>query len=246
MKTSTLASSLLPVLLGVTSSHTLAAVITFDFLDLVENQSSNISGRLGNGADYSGVPLATSYQYFDWENQGLDMRVSTQREDWEDPDGTYPSGDYFAAFAFLQPDFAGLGTCLVASCAQASELNYLDKALFSFSEVVEIVNIGFSVGEDDSNRPEDYEDYRAYDGTLRASGGPDGAMYSLMGSRFDWNGSLVGNHLEFYRPEGTGAFIESITVRTADVPEPPIWALMALGLLLGYSRRRRESTTNVR
>lgn len=236
MKIAAFASGLLPLLLiGLVPPQVMAAVITFDFLDLVESQSSTISGRLADGTDYSGAPLATSYEYFSWD-QGLVLTASAQHE-FVDPDGV--GIGFNPSFVYLQPGFAGLGTCETGNCSQGSSLNYSDKVLLNFSEVVEIINIEFSIGEDDSGIPPEEDDYRAYNTLLDALGGPSGAMSDIVGMGAGWNGSLFGNQLSFFHPEGTGSYIESITVRTADVPEPATWGLLMLGLLVGGASRYR-------
>jgi hypothetical protein len=235
MKNTTLARALGLALLWMIPAQSSAAVITFDFLALIEEQSSPINGRLGNGTDYSGVPLSTSYDYFRWDYQGLDVTASALYRP-EDIDGNVI--EILPSFVFLQPHFAGLGVCHVADCAQASLMSYYDMLFLRFNQVVEITDIRFSRGQDDSNLPPEEDDYRAYNLRLDASGANAGPMSDLMGQGRSWQGSLFGNELSLYRTEGSGAFIESITVRTEDVFEPTSWSLLLLALLLGDLVRR--------
>lgn len=235
MKNTTLARTLFLALLWMIPAQSTAAVITFDFLALIEENISPINGRLGNGNAYSGVPLSTSYEYFRWDYQGLEVTASALYRP-EDIDGNII--ETLPAFVFLQPHFAGLGVCQTSDCAQASLLSYYDMLFLRFNQVVEITDIRFSRGEDDSNLPPEEDDYRAYNLRLDASGANTGPMSDLMGQGRQWQGSLFGNELSLYRPEGSGAFIESITVQTQDVFEPTSWSLLLLALLLGDLLRR--------
>lgn len=235
MKITTLARTFFLALLWMVPAQSTAAVITFDFLALIEENLSPISGRLGNGSAYSGVPLSTSYEYFRWDYQGHEVTASAMYRP-EDNNGNII--DTFPAFVFLQPNFAGLAVCQTSGCSQGSPLSYYDSLLLQFDQIVEITDIRFSRGEDDANLPPEEDDYRAYNLRLDASGAYTGPMSDLMGQGRHWQGSLLGNALSLYRPEGTGAFIESITIRTENVYEPTSWSLLLLALLLGELVRR--------
>ncbi|HVK99277.1 MAG TPA: PEP-CTERM sorting domain-containing protein [Dongiaceae bacterium] len=211
-----------------------AAVITFSFLELVENQGT-IDGRLANGSDWSGPAQAGGYEFFSWQQQDLTVTAHAEywpNDDYDDPSGMQPS------YVYLQPDHAGLGACPATNCSSA-KLGYLDRLILDFSQQVELIGIHFSLGEDDSHISPDDDDYRAYNTRISMTGGPDGPESDLMGSGKFWNGSVNGNQLALYRPEGTGSYVQSITVRTVDVPEPGSLSLLALAAALGWWGRRR-------
>lgn len=240
MKPVSLASLLLFTSIASSPNLTFAVPITFDFLELIENKSSLITGRLADGTDYSGPPLATAYEYFSWEKEGVVITahadynwVQNYQLERHDPALFRPS------FVYLQPDFAGLAVCHAANCTAGSHLNYFDRMFLTFSEVVEVTDIEFSIGIDDSTFPPDMYEYIAYNTNLDMFGGPDGESYSLMGPGWDWSGSLIGDQLRTSYPEGTGSFIQSITVQTiTQVPEPGTLGMLILGLLMGAGGHR--------
>lgn len=145
MKNTALARTLFLALLWMIPAQSTAAVITFDFLALIEENISPINGRLGNGNAYSGVPLSTSHEYFRWDYQGLEVTAAALYRP-EDIDGNII--ETLPAFVFLQPHFAGLGVCQTSDCAQTSLLSDYDMLFFRFNHVVEITDIRFSRGED--------------------------------------------------------------------------------------------------
>jgi len=241
MKITTIVSSVLLLMFMLMSPLSRSGVITFDFYDLIDHQNGNISGRLGDGSEYSGPPLAATYEYLTWD-KGVTLTASTRYEPvWEG--AGYDPAKYVPSYVYLQPGFSGIGTCENATCPAGHQFGYSDVLLLEFSEVVDIINIEFGNGKDESwwPTPEEWyeehgipfdldEDYRAYNTHMSATGDPLGPGFSWGGSHAGWNDLLVGNQLEMYRTEGY-FFLESITVRTRDVPEPPIFGLIALGLL---------------
>lgn len=135
MKNTTLARTLVLALLWMIPAPATAAIITFDFLSLIEQQNSAISGTLGDGSRYSGLPLATGYEHFSWNYQGLEVAASAQYLP-EDDDGNVIAEQ--PAFVFLQPNFAGLGVCQQSNCAGA----YIESVTVRTQDVLEPTSWG--------------------------------------------------------------------------------------------------------
>jgi len=225
--------------LALVAAPAAATSITYDFLDLVESQSTVVTAQRPDGTVFTGIPEEGRYRWLSWDQNGLTVTAST--EFWEEDD----NGEVVAmipAYVYLEPDFAGLGTCHpstnpLACSAGGTQLGYQDRFSLEFSEVVEIVEIQFSTGEDDSQQNPDDDDYRAYNTRLLVSGGPV-PVNDLMGQGVAWFGSMIGSQIEFYRPEGTGFYIESIRVKRLQVPEPASLGLLLTGVsLIGWRMR---------
>ncbi|NPU90513.1 MAG: PEP-CTERM sorting domain-containing protein [Gammaproteobacteria bacterium] len=213
-----------------------ADVITFNFLALLDG--APVTGQGADGSAWNGPAVEGSYRFFNWTQQDLTLTVAA--EYWpEDADGNVTTG--VPAYVYLQQEYAGLGACDVPDCGSTA-LDYLDRLILAFSEQVELIGIAFNTGADDSEISPDDDDYRAYNTRIDMSGGPDGPMVTEMGGGKYWQGSLTGNRLDLYMPEGGSPYIESITVRTQEVPEPASLSLIMLALALGwlYQRRARQ------
>src|SRR5690606_27645153 len=116
-----------------------ATATTYDSLDLVESQSTVVTAQRPDGTVFTGSPEGGRYRWLSWDQNGLTVTAST--EFWEEDD----NGEVVAmipAYVYLEPDFAGLGTCHpstnpLACSAGGTQLGYQDRFSSEFSEVVE-------------------------------------------------------------------------------------------------------------
>ena len=240
MAITALSRFILPALLWGLVAPASATSITYDFLDLVESQSTVVTAQRADGTVFSGAPEEGSYRWLSWNQDGLTVTASTEL--WEEDE----NGEVVTpvpAFVYLQPNFAGLGKCYDATdtvgCRSGgTQISYLDRFSLEFSDLVEIVEIQFSTGEDDSHMEPGDDDYRAYNTRLLVSGGPMPTS-DLMEQGDAWFGSMIGTQIEFYHSEGTGFYIESIRVKRPQVPEPTTLGLLIAGMsILGWQMRK--------
>ena len=195
----------------------------FDFEELTDTSTGQISGQLASGAAFAlANPGESAFNYFDWTKDGITLTAM----------GSLASGS--AAWAYLDANDAGLGVCSQGTqgsnqCAPSSDDNVtIDEILeIAFSEIVAINftptifrNAGHGIFEPDIEISLD-----------------TGIIWAALNTS-----STLTSDTFFFRTlrNDNQFYIDALTV--AKVPAPATLALFGLGLAgLSFARRRKSS-----
>ena len=223
--------------------HANAVPTTFDFQELTDTNTGQISGTWADGSIFA---LANSgeraFQEFNWIKDGIKLTASatyTGSATYTDSySGAYSSGETLKAWAYLDQNNAGLGVCSKGLKTDGKGANQCNPGSDDNVTVDEILNILFDqvVTIDFSQsvfRDGSHNDYTPPDPYVEVS--VNGGAFELM----DVSSVITGSSFDFLTNSDNDQFyIDALAVTS--VPEPSILAMMGLGIAgIGFTRRRK-------